>query len=1498
MLATLLFFGLAAAGFGAEPGWKTLHGHVPAAVAHLTPNGRVPATNQLALAIGLPLRNQTGLDELIAQLYDPRSTNYHKYLTPEEFAARFGPTEQDYQAVIQFAETNGLTVTGRHGNRVVLDVAASAASIGHAFKLNLRTYRHPREARDFFAPDAEPSVPTNLPVADMWGLSDYARPTPLARPQTPPVTRPLNWNGSSSDGSYRGTDFRNAYIPGSGLVGSGQTVAIVEFDGYYPTDITAYEAECGYTNVPLQNVLLNSVSGTPGYSGVANADFEVSLDIETAIAMAPGLSNVIVYEGSNPYDVFNRVATDRLAKQVSCSWYWDTGPSSIWHGFGSTLDSQLKQMVTQGQAFFTACGDADAYTGSQAITAAAGPIPVDSIYTTSVGGTSLTMNSGGASWSSETVWNWGGDVGTGGGISSNYTIPSWQTNVSMAANSGSTVYRNFPDVALTAEAVHVDYGYGVSGPAAGTSCAAPLWAGFCALANQLAVATNGTGLGFLNPALYKLAASSCYANCFHDITTGNNTANTASGLFNAVPGFDLCTGLGTPNGTNLINALVWPPPTFVTQPANKNATNGANVSLSVTVSGPAPFGYAWLFNGTNLSDGGSLSGSASNVLSFVPATTNNSGSYQLVVSNLTGAVTSSVAVLNIGFVPLIAALPTNQIVFSGSNAVFAATVTGSTPLVYHWRKNGTNLVNGTGVSGATNSVLTLTAVTTNSGGNFNLSVSNIFGVATSSVTALTVVLPPVITSSSVTNRTSQCGSNNLAFSFTATGTAPLKYQWSLDGSPVANATNTSFALTNLHLPNHTVSVTVTNLYASLTSNAVLTVQDTLAPVITRSGSNLLYLELGSAFTDPGVTATDLCAGAVGVIVSGAVNVNVVGTNTLTYLAGDGSGNTNTTTRTVIVRDTTPPTILWSFTNLVLAADTNCSAKMPCVTGTNFILATDLSGALTISQSPTNNTVLFLGTNSVVITVKDASGNTTHATNQIVVQDQTPPVITLNGGSLIFSELGQAFADPGAAALDACAGIVVVAVSGGVNSNVIGTNTLTYTADDGRSNTNTAARTVIVRDTTPPTILWSFTNLVLAADTNCSAALPDVTGTNFVLAADLSGLAAISQTPTNGSVLLLGTNLVVLAVPDIFGNTVFSTNTIMVQDQLPPVIASQPQSQTNNAGDTASFSVAATACTPLAFQWFFGAAALVTQTNSTLTLSNLNSSAAGNYFVVTTAAGGATTSAVVALTVNLLFTSVTLASSENPSGFNDGVNFTATVTPANASGTIQFLTNGAFFDAEIIFSGQAVSTNLSALPRGTNVIAAIYSGGMNDLPATNLLLQIVTNHPPVAVAVLYTNTGDAPLAIDLTNLATNWSDVDGDVVSLADVSISTNGITLINNGTALIYSNSNNVADQFTCTITDGWGGTNFQSVSIAPVPVANPTPLINGVAAAGNGVVTLNLGGAPGGTYVLETAADLSATGGWLPVATNTLDSSGIWQFTDAQATNFIQRFYRLKLAQ
>jgi len=552
------FWGLAMAGWmlcpSAQAELKALPGHVPALARQLTPRGRLAGAARLELALSLPLRNQPELNALLHNLYNPASPDFHSYLTPDQFTERFGPTEQDYQTVINFAKTNGLTVTRTQGNRVLLDVSGRVADIEQAFHVTLRTYRHPTEGRDFFAPDTEPTVAQELPVLSVAGLTD------LPRPQHMLQLRPAAGTGGPAAGSgpgygYMGKDFRNAYVPGTKLDGTGQRVGVFELTGYDPADIAAYETTAGLPAVPLQNVLLDGADGTQG-----SGEVEVDLDIEMAISMATNLSAVVVFEAPTTNleiawdDILNAMASSNQIKQLSCSWGYSGGSVNV------TADQIFQQMAAQGQSFFQASGDGDAWTS--AIWG-----PAESPYLTVVGGTTLTMSGAGAAYYSEQVWNLGdlggsgwslngnGYWGSGGGVCADYSIPWWQTNLNMTTNGGSTTLRNIPDVALTAENVYVTFSSGTNGICYGTSCAAPLWAGFMALVNQQSASLGRPSAGFINPAIYALAGSSNYTACFHDITVGNNTWSGSLTNYYAVPGYDLCTGLGTPAGTNLISAL-------------------------------------------------------------------------------------------------------------------------------------------------------------------------------------------------------------------------------------------------------------------------------------------------------------------------------------------------------------------------------------------------------------------------------------------------------------------------------------------------------------------------------------------------------------------------------------------------------------------------------------------------------------------------------------------------------------------------------------------------------------------------------------------------------------------------------------------------------------------------------------------------------------------------------------------------------------------------------
>lgn len=538
---------------------KSLDGQLPPAAALANPLNVVPATNELRLSLSLPVRDQAALDAFLRSIYDPASPEFHRYLTPAQFTEKFGPAETEYRALIGFVESNGLKVVSTHPNRLVLDVSGPVASVENTFRLKFHQYQHPQESRIFYSADTNPSIDASLPfrILSIGGLDNFSQPHPASLHMTPPNpdggARPNA--GSGPAGQFLGRDFRLAYLPGNRLNGSGQSIALLEFDGYYSNDITAYETAGSLPPVPLANVAVNGGVSSPGAGNV-----EVALDIEMAISMATNLSKVIVYEapsGTPWFSLLSQMANDNLAAQISCSWYRNTSVPD------PACEQVFQQMAAQGQSFFTASGDYDAFVGFV-------PFPDDSPNITIVGGTVLTTAARGGTRASEVVWNRGLDttsgnyVGTGGGVSFNYAIPAWQQGInSFLTNGGSLVARNVPDVALTAENIYVKADNGMTETVGGTSCAAPLWAGVMALANQQSVTAGKPVVGFINPIIYELANESIYTNCFFDITVGSNAWPSSGASYNAVPGYDLCTGLGVPRTTNLINALVSPDPLII-----------------------------------------------------------------------------------------------------------------------------------------------------------------------------------------------------------------------------------------------------------------------------------------------------------------------------------------------------------------------------------------------------------------------------------------------------------------------------------------------------------------------------------------------------------------------------------------------------------------------------------------------------------------------------------------------------------------------------------------------------------------------------------------------------------------------------------------------------------------------------------------------------------------------------------------------------------------------
>ena len=530
-----------------------LPGHLPVLMATALPVDRVNAAEPITFAISLPLRNPAELRELIGRLTDPNDPQYGQYLTPVEFHARYSPTQADYDATVAFAKAHGLTVVRTHPNRLLLDVAAPAGAVEQAFGVRLQHFRTP-QGLVFRAPAAEPVIPAALSgrIEGLIGLDDLAVSRPHNR--TAPAMQSLLLNphsgGSGMGGGFTPGDIRAAYnLNGLNLTGAGQTLALYELDGYTASDITGYEKAFGLPNVTLQTVLVDGFSGKPG----ADAS-EVTLDIELALAVAPGLNKILVYEGPNNgagiVDTFSKIANDNLAKQVSTSWGLPEKAAAA--SLRTSENSIFQQMAAQGQTVYAAAGDSGAYDNGTTLGV---DDPSSQPYMVGVGGTKLATNGAGGAWKSETTWNSGsinGGAG-GGGISVVWPIPSYQSGHIGAASKGSTTMRNVPDVALNSDPVtgYSIYFKGQWYVIGGTSCAAPIWAGFTALVNQ-SRANNGSGpLGFPNPLFYQIGASARYSLDFHDIADGSTNL-----FYPAVTGYDLATGWGSFNAANLIVDLV------------------------------------------------------------------------------------------------------------------------------------------------------------------------------------------------------------------------------------------------------------------------------------------------------------------------------------------------------------------------------------------------------------------------------------------------------------------------------------------------------------------------------------------------------------------------------------------------------------------------------------------------------------------------------------------------------------------------------------------------------------------------------------------------------------------------------------------------------------------------------------------------------------------------------------------------------------------------------
>ncbi|AUG75167.1 peptidase S8 [Kitasatospora sp. MMS16-BH015] len=509
-----------------------LRGDLLPAVSHSIRTGKVAADRRISVAVSLNQRDTAGLDTFLAQVTDPKSTQYKHYLTVNQFAQRFGATPATVAKVTEYLKSQGLTVSPATANHLTIEATGTAAQVERAFGTSLATFHDPTTQRDFFANTTAPALPAEIAsvVSDVSGLNDFAKYSHHAT-----ATKQADPNAvTRAPSGLSPAKARTAYNVGSaisaGYTGKGSTVALLEFSAFKQSNVTAYDKY--YSLTPSTPTVVSAGGGTTDLSG----EDEVELDIEVVQALAPGAA-IKVYEAPNSdageTAIYAKLVSDNVPI-ISISWgIYEAGETA---SNRTAVDTDLKEAAAQGQSVYAASGDSgsdDAGNGGTSV-----DFPAADPWVTGTGGTTLKTTSTNA-WSSETAWS-----GSGGGVSSSFATPSYQSAVN------TTGHRTVPDVAAVADpstgwAIYTQGAWYTFG---GTSAAAPNWAAFTALYNSEAAAKSKPAFGFANGTIYNLAASASRSTAFHDVTTGSN------GAYSAASGYDKVTGWGSYNGANFLKA--------------------------------------------------------------------------------------------------------------------------------------------------------------------------------------------------------------------------------------------------------------------------------------------------------------------------------------------------------------------------------------------------------------------------------------------------------------------------------------------------------------------------------------------------------------------------------------------------------------------------------------------------------------------------------------------------------------------------------------------------------------------------------------------------------------------------------------------------------------------------------------------------------------------------------------------------------------------------------
>jgi subtilase family serine protease len=621
---------------------------------------------------------ETQLEALIARQTDPKSPNYREFLTPQEFAAQFGVSASDIAKVTGWLQSHGLTVEEvPAGNRAII-FSGNASQVGDAFNTEIRQYNI--NGVQHLANAGDPQIPAAFAgiVGGVLKLCDFryqpylVKGAPIASAQSIGAM----FNLGAGMNLLGPADYYTIYdinpLLSAGINGAGQTIAVLARSDIYLSDVQSFRSMFGLTANDPEFIVTNSDPGQ-----VDGDNVETTLDTEWAGAVAPDASiKVIISSSSGSSDGIDLSATYAVNNNVAPIISLSYGGCEA--GMGSTelafYNSLWEQAAAQGQTVVVAAGDSgaagcDSSSASKAVDGKAVNGLCSSPYSTCVGGTEFVEGSNpgqywlpannsttlasALSYIPETTWNESGTASLaagGGGASTVYAKPSWQTGAGVPADAK----RDVPDVSLTA-AMHDGYTVVQGGeigyifPVGGTSAATASFAALIALVNQ----KQNSSQGCINPVLYPLAVKQAAGgeSIFHDITTGNNSVPGQTG-FSAGKGYDLTTGLGSVDANNLVNhwndAAAAPMGTLTistyattvsqgqtSTAAVKTTTGGISSAVALTASG-MPTGVTASFSAATIAS----PGSGTTTLNIAATSTATPGNYTLTVTGTAGSQTA------------------------------------------------------------------------------------------------------------------------------------------------------------------------------------------------------------------------------------------------------------------------------------------------------------------------------------------------------------------------------------------------------------------------------------------------------------------------------------------------------------------------------------------------------------------------------------------------------------------------------------------------------------------------------------------------------------------------------------------------------------------------------------------------------------------------------------------------------------------------------------------